>query len=88
MSDLIEPKLIAPDHRMKITYPGGITRDVFRQQVQEALNWLGKKGCTFWQLDENDEQTVVLVSGWLKQPRLPDVHYVDRSELVINEAAE
>jgi hypothetical protein len=80
-----EPKQVAPDHRIKITYPGGITREVFRVRAQEALNWLGQKGCTFWQLDENDEQTVAMVSGWLTRPRLPDVPYVDRSELVVDQ---
>jgi hypothetical protein len=85
MSDLIEPKMIAPDHRFKVTYPGGMSREAVRWKWQECINRLAAKGCTFFQLDENDEQTVALVSGWLNRPRLPDVHYVDRSDLVIDQ---
>jgi hypothetical protein len=85
MSDLIEPKLIAPDHRFKVIYPGGMSREAAHVEWQECINRLAKKGCKFFQLDENDEQTVALVSGWFEQPRLPDMAYVDRSELVIDQ---
>jgi hypothetical protein len=79
--EFIEPKRIKPDHAMKMIIADGISREDVRTWMQEHVNYLASKGCTFFQVDENDEQTVMLVSGWLQQPGLPDLPYVDRSEL-------
>jgi hypothetical protein len=81
----VAPKLVAPDHRMKVTTLSGLTRDQVREHYKDCINRLAAKGCTFFQLDENDEHTVALVSGWLKQPRMPDLPFVDRFDLTVDQ---
>jgi hypothetical protein len=81
MEEMREPKLVPPDYRMKVQAPDGMLRAEVMHQFQEMVNHLAQKGCTFFQVDENDERSVAIVSGWLKQPRMPDMPYVDRSDL-------
>jgi hypothetical protein len=79
------PLMVPPDHRMKVQYPDGISRETARIHWQECINRLAGKGCKFFQLDENDQMTVALISGWFEMPRMPDMPYVDRSELVVDQ---
>lgn len=79
------PQLVPPDHRSKVMSSSQMTRDQVRDHYQECVNRLAAKGCTFFQIDENDDRTVALVSGWLKQPRLPDLPFVDRADLAVDQ---